>query len=112
MWQAPVASQQITGLMIDAMRSGLTWAGEPPPTPAVAGPDGVYQRAPTPKKTLPFMMYMMKHCEQTLPRFLVARLADTKHSVDVRPGQYEQLLEKAAVRRSGPRRHDDQSLRL
>ena len=40
MWQAPVASQQITSLMIDAMRSGLTWAGEPPPTPAVAGPDG------------------------------------------------------------------------
>ena len=70
MWQAPVASQQITSLMIDAMRSGLTWAGEPPPTPAVAGPDGVYQRAPTPKKTLPFMMYMMKHCERdTSPIF-------------------------------------------
>ena len=89
MWQAPVASQQITGLMIDAMRSGLTWAGEPPPTPAVAGPDGVYQRAPTPKKTLPFMMYMMKHCERDTSPICGCRLADTKHSVDARPGQYE-----------------------
>lgn len=65
MWQAPVASQQITSLMVAAMRSGMTWVDEQLPAAtttagecvyAVGAGDGAYQRAPTPKKNIRMMV--------------------------------------------------------
>jgi hypothetical protein len=61
-WQSPVGSQQMMALSIDAMRSGVLWAGEPQTVPAevVASitATGRYTRLTPPAKHTPMLMYV------------------------------------------------------
>ena len=65
-WQTPVGTQQMIALSIDAMRSGLLWAGQPDVSEelrASTGSTGMYVRLPPPKKRTSMLMYVMKQVD-------------------------------------------------
>ena len=63
-WQTPVGTQQMMALSIDAMRSGIYWAGAPPTAQherACDASSGTYTRLQPPGKHVDMVFYVMKH---------------------------------------------------